>query len=110
MEEVFRKLDEVISCIQDTKEYQMCISLKEKMEENQEIMDLIEKVKLYQKKYIRSGYDLKVKEELNAFEESLNQIPIYVIYLENLSSVNEMIEYVKDSLNDYFDQLFNKKY
>ena len=107
MEEVFKRLDEVISCIQNTKEYQMCISLKKKMNENKEIVDLVEKVKVCQKKYIRSGYDSKIKKELEDLEECLNQIPIYAIYLENLSRVNKMIEYVKDSLNDYFDQLFN---
>lgn len=110
MENVFKCLDEVISCIQSTKEYQMCISLKEKMNENQEIISLIEQVKKSQKEYIRSDYNPLIKEKLDTLEKELNAIPIYAIYLENLSRVNEMIDYVKDSLNDYFDELFPKKY
>ena len=60
--------------------------------------------------YVRSNYDSEVKKELDALEERLEEIPIYVIYLENLMKVNEMIDMVRDSLNDYFCELFNKKY
>ena len=53
---------------------------------------------------------LKIKKELDECEAKLNEIPIYNIYLEKLNQVNDMIDYVKDSLNNYFDQLLNKKY
>ena len=110
MEEVYKCLDEVILSIQNTKEYQRCISLKEQMNDNPEILSLVEEVKNCQKKYIRSGYDSKIKEELDELENKLNSIPVYAVYLENLMKVNEMIEYVKEHLNDYFDTLFQKKY
>ncbi len=110
MENVFKCLDDVIDTVQNTKSYQLCVSLQKQMKENTEITTLVHKVKEYQKKYIRSGYDCQIKEQLDELEYQLNEIPIYAIYLENLSKVNEMIEYVKDSLNDYFDDLFNKKY
>ncbi len=114
MKEVYKALDEVITCIQNSEEYQTCISLKEKMKDNEEIRTLVEDVKKYQKEYIRSGYDSKIKEQLDDLEERLNTIPIYVVYLNNLTKVNERIDYVKDSLNDYVDKLFNtyniKKY
>lgn len=110
MEDVYKALDEVIDCIQNTNEYQRCISLKEQMSQNEELVSLVEDVKKRQKQYIRSGYDSTIKKELEELEKKLNEIPIYTIYLENLSKVNEMIDYVRDSLNDYFYQLFNKKY
>ncbi len=109
MEEVTKALDEVVSCIKNSKEYQNCISLKKKMDENEEIKELVKKVKEYQKKYIRN-HDEALKEELDTLKKQLEGIPLYTVYLQNLEIINEKIEYVKDSLNDYFDQLLNKKY
>lgn len=109
MEELNRNLDEVVNCIKNSKEYKKCIELKEKMDSNDEINSLVKEIKLKQKKYIRSN-DSNILEELKLLEDKLNNIPIYHIYLENLEEVNNMINYVKDELNDYFDKLLNKKY
>jgi cell fate (sporulation/competence/biofilm development) regulator YmcA (YheA/YmcA/DUF963 family) len=110
MENVFNKLDEVVSYIKESEEFKKCILLKEKMDSNKEITDTVRKIKVLQKKYVRSGYDSSIKEELDSLENKLNSIPLYVIYLENLEKVNVMIDYVKDSLNDYFTDLLNEKY
>ena len=80
------------------------------MDCNQEIKKLVTEVKVLQKKYIRSNYDIDIKNELNELENKLNSIPIYVVYLQNLEKVNYMIDYVKESLNSYFDKLLNEKY
>ena len=109
MENVYKSLDEVIHCIQNTKEYQKCLSLKEKMKDNEELVALVEKVKIEQKKYVQSGYDEEIKKKLDCLEDELNSIPLYLSYMENLSKINQMIEYVKDSLNDYFYQVLNEK-
>ena len=109
MEELNRNLDEVVNCIKNSKEYKKCIELKSKMDTNDEINSLVKEIKLKQKKYIRSN-DSNILEELKLLEEKLNSIPIYHIYLENLKEVNNMINYVKDELNDYFQELLNKKY
>ena len=77
------------------------------MDQNQELMEMIQKVKVLQKKYVRSNYNSSIKDELDQLEAQLNEIPIYVVYLQNLEIVNEKIDYVKDSLNDYFYQLMN---
>ena len=107
MENVYKCLDELLLFIQNSSEYQKCLSLKEKMKDNEEIQTLVADVKKYQKKYVQSGYDSKIKETLDDLEKRLSEIPIYVVYLENLSKVNEEIDYIRDSLNDYFDDLFN---
>ena len=107
MENVYKALDEVICSIVSSKEYKECISLKEKMKENQEIMTLIEDVKKLQKKYIRSQYDSSVKEELDSCIKRLSEIPIYHAYQESLEKVNDKICYVKESMNDYFFHLLN---
>ena len=109
MEEFYKAIDEVVSCIKDSLEYQNCMKIREKMSHNSEVMNLISDIKELQKQYIRSSYNKDIKKELDYKKKKLESIPIYVIYLQNLEVVNEKIEYVKDSLNDYFYQLFNEE-
>ena len=107
MENVYKALEQVIDCIKCSSDYQTCLSLKEKMSHNDEIMNLIQKVKDTQKKYIRSDCSEKVKKELDSYQEQLMNIPIYHMYNDSLEKVNEMISYVKDTFNDYFYQILN---
>lgn len=109
MEEVNKYLEEVVSCVKDSIEYKNCISLKEKMKSNEEINSLVDSIKNNQKEYVKSG-DKELLEKLNHLEEKLQSIPIYYVYQENLEVVNEKINYIRESLNDYFDDLFNEKY
>lgn len=102
------KLDEVVNTIKNSKEYKTCIDLKKQMNSNEDINELVKKIKTLQKKYIRTN-DKDIKLELDSLEKELNEIPIYHIYLDNLDKVNQMIDYVKDELNNYFDLLLNEK-
>ncbi len=110
MENLYKKLDDVILCIKESIEYKNVIDIKKKMDSNEELKKKINDIKLLQKKYVKSNYDSSVKKDLDKLNDELLEVPIYRIYLDNLSVVNEKIEYVKDSLNDYFYDLFNKKY
>ena len=101
-----KELDELVSYIKNTSSYKKCISIKEKMDKNEEICSLVEDIKKLQKKYVKSNYDDSIKKELDKLESRLNSIPIYVEYNNNLEEVNEMIDFVKDELNDYFTDLF----
>lgn len=102
-----KALDDLVNYIKDSNEYKTCIELKNKMSSNSEINDMVNKVKELQKKYIKSNYDSDTKKELDAVKNQLNEIPIYVVYNQNLEKVNEMINIVKDELNTYFDKLLN---
>ncbi|MBQ2639822.1 MAG: YlbF family regulator [Bacilli bacterium] len=104
-----KELDELISYIKNTSSYKNCISIKKKMNSNEEICSLVESIKKLQKKYIKSNYDNNIKKELDILEEKLNNIPIYVEYNNNLEEVNKMIDLVKDELNDYFTNLLTIK-
>lgn len=101
-----KALDDVINTIINSDDYKSCIQLKEKMSTNKEICELVDKIKILQKKYVRES-DEEVLAELKLLEERLNEIPIYVIYMQHLEKVNEMINYVKDELNDYFYKVLN---
>lgn len=99
-----KAIDDVISVIVNSKDYQQCLQLKDKMKKNQELMKLIEDLKKAQKEYVKSGVG---KEKLDSLEEELYQYPIYVVYMEHLGKVNDMLSYVEEDLNDYFYQLMN---
>ncbi|MBE6157889.1 MAG: YlbF family regulator [Firmicutes bacterium] len=105
-----KELDELVSYIKNTSSYKNVISIKEKMDSNEEISQLVKKIKILQKKYVKSNYlDSDIKKELDTLESRLNEIPIYVEYMNNLEEVNNMIELVKDELNNYFNDLLNEK-
>lgn len=100
-------LNEVINTIINSDDYKKCIELKNTMTSNEELVSLIEKIKKLQKKYVNTN-DQEILVELEKLEEELNNIPIYVIYMQYLEKVNEKIEFVKDELNNYFYEVLNK--
>ena len=102
-----KAIDEVINTITNSEDYKICIELKEEMNNNLELTNLIKKIKSLQKKYITNP-SIELEEELNQLNEELEMIPIYVKYNNHLTKVNEMINKVKEELNDYFDKLLNE--
>ena len=107
MENVNQAIDEIVNYIKNSSEYKNTLSIKKQMDTNDELNSLISSIKSIQKKYVRSEYDSKYKEELDKLNKQLNEIPIYVIYQNNLDVINQKINYIKDTLNDYFYHLFN---
>lgn len=100
-----KAVEEVISVIQKSDDYQKCLELKEKMRQNKELMQLIENIKEAQKRYIKNGS--QEKKEIQVLEEKLSNYPIYVLYQQHLEKINSMISYVQDDLNEFFTQLLN---
>ena len=100
-----KAVEEVISVIQKSDDYQKCLALKEKMKQNKELMQLIENIKEAQKRYIKNGS--QDKKEIQVLEEKLSNYPIYVLYQQHLEKINSMISYVQDDLNEFFTQLLN---
>ena len=103
---VNKKLDEVINCIINSDDYKKCILLKEKMAKSEDITSLVNSIKKLQKQYVNMHDDDKLL-EVKKLEKELNEIPLYVSYMEHLERVNQMINYVKDELNDYFYHVLN---
>ena len=100
-----KAVEEVISVIQKSDDYQKCLELKEKMRQNKELMQLVENIKEAQKRYIKNGS--QDKKEIQVLEEKLSNYPIYVLYQQHLEKINSMISYVQDDLNEFFTQLLN---
>lgn len=110
MEKLDRALELVIDTIKESSEYKKCLELKELMNNNNYLKELIQEIKDLQKRYVRNSYDLSTGERLNKKIKELEEIPLYRVYLNNLSVVNNYIDYVRDSMNEYFDNLLNEKY
>lgn len=105
-QEIKKKTEDIVNLMKDSNEYQMCVKLKLKMSQNKELKERIEVVKNLQKEYMKTGLDT-VKERLQAQEKRLNQIPIYYEYNFYLAQVNEKLELIKESLNEYFIKKLN---
>ena len=87
------------------------LALKEYPEKNREacealVESLVEEIKKKQKEFVKNPSQ-EIEDQLKSLNHQLESIPIYDIYQKNLAKVNEKIDYVRDSLNDYFDDLFN---
>ncbi len=101
------ELNKIIEFITNSEEYQNTIKLKEQMNNNSELINLVEEVKKLQKEYIKTNRD-DIKKKLDDKVSSLEEYPIYKSYNDNLEKVNEMINYVNDELNDYFQKVVNE--
>lgn len=49
----------------------------------------------------------KLEQELTDLKKNLEEIPLFVEYNQNLEIVNDMIDTVKEQLNDYFKEKLN---
>lgn len=105
-EEELSALDKVINCIKESSYYQEVISLKQQINNNKEIKDLIAKTKKLEKEYVKTN-DLKVKKEFLKTTDKLFSIPLYNSYMNNLEEVNLLIDTTKEYLNDYFQDALN---
>ncbi len=105
--ETKKSLEELIDYIKNTEDYKQVIYLKKEIEKDKYLKKLIEEVRIYQKKYVKSSFDKKLKEELDNKLELLKGNKLFITYSYHLTKINDMIKLVKDELNDYFYQITN---
>ncbi len=101
------ELNKIIDYITNTEEYKNTLKLKNQMSKNIELTNLIEEVKSLQKEYIKTNSS-NIKRKLDDKTLQLEKYPIYISYNNNLEKVNQMIGYVNDELNDYFEKVVNE--
>ena len=105
--ELSNSVDDLINYIVNTEEYKSCIRYKEELNNDISIKDKVSKIKRLQKEFVKSN-DSKIKREIDILDKELNNIDLFCKYNHNLEIINNMINYVKDELNDYFSKLFNE--
>ncbi len=102
--EILNKIDEIINLIEDSSVYQKYLTLQREIEKNDELVKLINKVKVLQKDVV---HHLTSKEELNKVMDELNNHPLYREYNNTLSELNNTYAIIENSINHYFQDKLN---
>ena len=103
---ILDKVDEIIEVIKTSSNYQKYLLLQEKINSNQELINLINKVKDLQKMIV-NGKDMEkeLKEKMSLLENN----PLYREYNNTINDINNEFTIVENTLNNYFDKKFNEE-
>ena len=97
-EKLIKKINELVSLIKETPEYNRYSELKESMSNNKEIMSLIKDIKKVEQSIVKKEYnkqDIKEEEkELKILKDKLNSYPVYLEY-----------SYLQEDLNNDFQNI-----
>lgn len=104
--EITKKIDEIISDIETSSTYQEYLSLKEKIKNDKELMELINKVRIMQKDVL---HHKDTKENLEKLVNELNNNPLYREYNNVVYEINNTYGIIESSLNNYFDDIINQE-
>lgn len=108
---ILSKIDEIIDIIKNSDEYQKYIEVSNKMKINKDIMDLIEEVKLLQKKAVKEeslGNDISlIDEEISNKLRKLEEYPIYLEYTYLQEDLDNSISLVKTSIEKQINNITN---
>jgi len=97
--EILDKVDEIILTIKQSDDYQKYLLLKEKMNENSELKELIDEVRVLQKEIIHG------KNKENVLKEKMIKLennPLYREYNNTLSEINNQLALIENAINNYF--------
>lgn len=102
--EIEKKIDEIISEIENSPVYQEYLSLKEKISKDKKLMELINRVRVMQKDVLHKKVK---KEELENLVNELNSEPLYIQYSNMVYEINNTFAIIEERLNKYFDDVLN---
>lgn len=109
--EILDKLDDIIRNIQEGNTYQEYQFLFQKLLKHEKADILIKKVKNIQKEMIKKEIKkesiLDLETEMNSILEELNTIPLYVEFVSKQEELNQIYQFLKQSLDDYFFNLLS---
>ena len=102
--EILEKIDEIIQIIETSPEYLKYLDLKEKIKNNKELMELINKVRVMQKDVLHKKNN---QNELDKLLNELNNNPLYREYNNVIYEINNTYSIVENSINNYFEKIVN---
>ena len=102
--DVNNKIDEIIREIETSEVYQKYLSLQEKINNNKELMELINKVKIMQKDVIHKKCEQK---DLDKLMDELNSHPLYREYNNTIYEINNIYGIIESRINNYFEEIIN---
>jgi len=104
--EILKKVDEIIDYIENTKNYHDYLLIKEKMNGDEEISGLLDEIRRLQK-LLANKYNKELDEELKKKNNELHSIPLYREYLNVIDEINNTLNIIENSLNNYFAEKLN---
>lgn len=108
MDNILIEVEKLKNMILETEEYKKFIKSRQILDNNQEINDIIEKIKENQKSIIKKENENKdtTKEEINlrSLYSELDKFDEYKIYLENSKVLNILITSIQKKFEDYFNK------
>lgn len=102
--EILNKIDEIISLIENSLEYQKYLSLKKDLDNNKEIILLINEIKVLQKDVV---HHFDKKEILNKKLNELESIPLYREYQNTVVEINNVYSIIESRINNYINSVMN---
>ncbi len=106
-----KEIDEIISIIKNSNEYKNYIEVSNKLQQNKDIMTLIDEVKFLQKELVKKknkGINIKnIENEIDNKVKLLEEYPIYLEYLYLQEDLNNSINLIKSSIENYIDSIIN---
>ena len=97
-------IDELFNYIESSKLYNDYINVREKLKNNEEIMNLIKEIKRYQK-IATNNKDSSVEMKLKELYSKLNSYPLYNSYLLIKEELEEKMLMIRDVFDKYFYDL-----
>ncbi len=100
------KIDELFNDFERTDLYKRYLSVKSKMQNNKEIMDLIKEIKRLQK-IATNNEDEVIEKHIKELYTKLDEYPLYQSYLIIKDELEEELFRIKDPLDKYFKDILN---
>ncbi len=108
---ILNEVDKIIEFIKESDDYKDYIYLKDKLSKHEEANNLINEIKLLQKKIVKlevnkqdtKDLDNKIKANL----DELNKIPLYRDFIDKQEILNDYYQTIKNRLDEYFYNKMN---
>lgn len=108
---ILDKVDNLINFIKNSQEYKDYIFLSEKLSSNKKVNNYINQIKKLQKEIVKKEVNhediSKFEEEISFLLDELNKIPLYVEFTSKQEELNEIYQYIKNTLDQYFYNILN---
>ena len=104
MNNIESKIDELFDELEDSKLYKDYVKVKEKLENNNEIMSIINDIKRYQK-ISANNKDKSVDDKIKDLYDKLNHYPLYQSYLIIKEELEEELFMIKEVFEKCFKDI-----
>ena len=108
---ILDKVDNLVNYIKTSDEYNDYLFLTKKLSNNKKAVEYIDQIKRLQKEIIKKeikGDDItSLEKEINYLLDELNKIPLYIDFINKQKELNEIYQYIKNRLDEYFYNILN---